>query len=63
MISNRRWPTVLRASGGYRAIVPGKPHESHLIERITSQDPDERMPPVESGNIKRLSAGEIEIFC
>ncbi len=26
-------------------IVPGKPTESELIRRITSTDPDERMPP------------------
>jgi hypothetical protein len=31
-----------------RAIVPGKPDQSALIERITSDDPDERMPPPES---------------
>jgi len=30
------------------AIVPGKPDESELLTRITSEDPDERMPPVES---------------
>src|SRR6185369_17876675 len=31
--------------GGYSAIVPGKPDESTLIKRVTSIDPDERMPP------------------
>ena len=30
------------------AIVPGKPEESLLIERIFSEDSDERMPPVDS---------------
>jgi mono/diheme cytochrome c family protein len=29
---------------GKRAIVPGKPDESELIRRVTSSDPDERMP-------------------
>src|SRR5438045_3787388 len=31
--------------GGYAAIVPGKPDESTLINRVTSTDPDEHMPP------------------
>jgi hypothetical protein len=29
-------------------IVPGKPDESELVRRITSDDPDERMPPPDS---------------
>ncbi len=29
-------------------VVPGKPDESELITRITSDDPDVRMPPVET---------------
>src|SRR5947208_8783610 len=40
-----------------RAIVPGKPEESALIERITAEDPDQRMPPAKSN--LRLSQGEI----
>src|SRR4249919_585198 len=31
--------------GSYAAIVPGKPYESTLIKRVTSNDADERMPP------------------
>ena len=31
------------------AIVPGKPDESELLRRILSEDPDERMPPPDSG--------------
>jgi hypothetical protein len=30
--------------------------------RIASQNPDERMPPVESGRNKKLSASEIELL-
>jgi hypothetical protein len=30
---------------GIRAIVPGKPAQSELINRINHSDPDERMPP------------------
>ena len=36
---------------GAKAIVPGKPAESALIERITSNDPDEMMPPPKSGKV------------
>ncbi len=34
--------------GDYQAVVPGKPDESALIERIESSDPDEMMPPLDS---------------
>src|SRR5215471_7917658 len=40
-----------------RAIVPGRPGESELIQRITSTDPDERMPPKDTHKI--LSSVEI----
>lgn len=42
------------------AIVPGKPAESALMDRITAEDESERMPPAKSG--KKLSAAEIELF-
>ncbi|MBV11074.1 PSD1 and planctomycete cytochrome C domain-containing protein [Rubinisphaera sp.] len=44
----------------YGAIVPGKPSESLILERITSSDPDLKMPPPSSG--KSLSEAEIETF-
>ncbi len=40
----------------YGAIVPGEPSESGLIYRISTDDPDERMPP----KGKPLSAKQIE---
>lgn len=43
------------------AIVPGKPDESGLIERITADDPDERMPPADS-NKKPLDDQAIKIL-
>ena len=43
---------------GHALIVPGKPLESLLYQRIISKDEDERMPPVDSG--KKLSPSEIE---
>ena len=33
---------------GYPAIVPGKPLESTLYQRITAEDPKDRMPPAHS---------------
>ncbi|HEV3343500.1 MAG TPA: DUF1553 domain-containing protein [Pirellulales bacterium] len=44
--------------GGYAAIVPGQPEKSALVARITSNDPDEFMPPPTSG--KKLTQHEIE---
>lgn len=44
--------------GGHRAVVPGKPEQSALIERIESADESLRMPPAESG--LKLSAEEKE---
>lgn len=46
--------------GGYAAIVPGDPDRSELIRRVLAEDPDDRMPPLESG--KKLSTQEIELL-
>ena len=35
--------------GGYRALEPGKADESELILRIETNDPDDLMPPPDSG--------------
>ncbi len=43
--------------GGGRAIVPGKPDDSELIDRIESDDPERVMPPKKSG--KQLSADQV----
>jgi hypothetical protein len=48
-------------SGDGHAIVPGSLEESQLIQRITSDDPDERMPPKDSGR-KPLNGDEIAIL-
>ena len=40
-------------------IVPGKPDQSELLARVTSHDPEERMPPPEK---KPLSAREVELL-
>ena len=45
---------------GETAIVPGKPELSELIKRVTSSDPETRMPPKSLG--KDLSPRQIEIL-
>lgn len=46
-----------KAASGEPAVVPGRPDDSELIRRVTSEDPEERMPPAKSG--KPLSADEV----
>jgi len=45
--------------GGTRAIVPGDASASELIRRVTSDDPDERMPPAD-GHKPRLTPDEVD---
>jgi len=47
-------------SGG-RAVVPGDPAASKLLERVTSDDPVRRMPPSYEGHAK-LSDEEIDVL-
>lgn len=42
--------SALADRDGRAAIVPGKPDQSEVIRRITSADPDTRMPPPEAGD-------------
>ena len=37
-------------ASGTTAVVPGKPEASELLARITSDDPEQRMPPAASGH-------------
>lgn len=46
--------------GGYKAITPGKPGESELVNRVKATNPDLRMPPLGAG--KQLSPREIELL-
>jgi len=50
----------LQDLGGYAAVVPGDPDGSELIKRVTSDDPDQAMPPAESG--RRLTEKEIGVL-
>jgi hypothetical protein len=42
------------------AVVPGKPGESLLIEKVAAESDDDRMPPAEAG--PRLSAKDVEVL-
>src|ERR1043166_9564636 len=42
---------------GKRAIVPGKPDESELVRRITTQDEDDVMPPRKTN--KKLTGAQM----
>jgi len=46
--------------GDYAAVVPGDPENSELLRRITSHDPDLKMPPGESG--EGLSGEEVAVL-
>src|SRR5436853_7487294 len=35
--------------GGNVAVVPGHPEQSELVDRITTTEKDDKMPPVKSG--------------
>ncbi|MFM7214292.1 MAG: DUF1549 domain-containing protein, partial [Verrucomicrobiota bacterium] len=48
------------AKSGKRAIVPGKPLESELVQRLHTTDPDDRMPPEESH--KTLTAAQKDLL-
>ena len=47
-------------ASGNRAVVPGDPTSSELVRRVTSQDPDLRMPPRETN--KQLTEHEQQIL-
>ena len=55
-----RGPATGALPTGTRAVVPGTPAESELIERITSSDDSLAMPPPKAG--RRLSQAEIAIL-
>ncbi len=45
--------------GGYAAVVPGKPDQSLLIERLTTDDEELRMPPAGKG--PRLTDDQVDL--
>lgn len=52
--------SALAMRDGRRAIVPGDPQQSELIRRVTSTDPDQKMPPPGSGHA--LTGKEVELL-
>jgi hypothetical protein len=57
---DNREGALAKLRGGDRAIVPGKIDESVLVERISTDDAGQRMPPKKSG--KHLTAVQIELL-
>ncbi|MCH7726569.1 MAG: PSD1 domain-containing protein [Planctomycetes bacterium] len=51
---------AIRDRDGSRAIMPGDSSKSELIARVTSDDPEQRMPPAEAE--KPLTPQEIEVL-
>lgn len=51
---------ALEDLGGYAAIKPGDPQASEIILRVTSEDPDMRMPPPEKG--PALTPEEVDLM-
>jgi hypothetical protein len=51
---------AMRDHDGVRAVVPGSPDQSELIQRIFTSDPDDVMPPPDSD--AALSPAERELF-
>lgn len=49
-----------KTDSGMIAVVPGKSGESEVLRRLTSADPEIKMPPHDSG--KTLSEKEIDLF-
>ncbi len=47
--------------GGDRAIAPGDPEHSVVLQRLLAADDDERMPPADSGK-KRLTPEEVALI-
>ena len=58
---DQRESAVKPADSNQIAIVPGKPEASELLQRVSSQDDDEVMPPRDSGNTP-LTETQIEIL-
>ena len=51
---------MARLDSGVRAIVAGKPTESRLLQVISSQDPEEHMPPIKTG--KQMKPAQVALL-
>jgi hypothetical protein len=52
--------SVATLESGHKAVVPGKSGESELFRRVSTSDPDAKMPPEDSG--KKLTKAQIELI-
>ncbi|WP_010581821.1 PSD1 and planctomycete cytochrome C domain-containing protein [Schlesneria paludicola] len=57
---DKRDDAIAKLESGHTAIVPHDAAASTLLERVTSSNPDEKMPPADSG--KSLTPAEVEIL-
>ena len=55
-----RTAAITELESGQTTIVPGQPAESELIRRVTSRDPDLRMPPADGGDA--LTQTQIDVL-
>jgi hypothetical protein len=55
-----RGGALAKLRGAGHAVVPGKPSDSAMMQRILTEDPSERMPPLKSN--KKLTATQIELL-
>ena len=51
---------LVGSDGAGGALIPGKPDESELFQRVTSTDEEKKMPPAKSG--KSLSERDIQVL-
>ncbi|MFO0879853.1 MAG: DUF1549 domain-containing protein [Gemmataceae bacterium] len=58
--SKRKGGLRLDTDEGRSSLVPGKPDESELIQRILTDDPHKQMPPAKGG--KKLNASQVEVL-
>jgi hypothetical protein len=57
---DHRDDAIRPAKSGAVAIVPGKPEQSELIQRLITHDADDVMPPPKTG--KTVSSDQVEMF-
>ena len=51
---------VFSATEGQPLVVPGKPEESRLFQRVSTADEDQRMPPKHA--VRQLTTAEVELL-
>ncbi|HEY2573435.1 MAG TPA: c-type cytochrome domain-containing protein, partial [Verrucomicrobiaceae bacterium] len=54
-----REPAMKKLKSGHTALVPGKPDASEIVNRMSSTDPEEQMPPQEHREKHPLAGNEI----